>query len=101
MKAWHVARDWSIDGMELTDLPEPVPGPGQVAVRIKAASATMRRCSLGQISAIDRTFPPRGSESCVLSVTKSKLPEFCARLRSNRVRSVCQHTVFVLQARSQ
>ncbi|RXH17613.1 zinc-dependent alcohol dehydrogenase family protein [Bradyrhizobium guangzhouense] len=42
MKAWQVARDWSIEGMELTDLPEPVPGPGQVAVRIKAASLNYR-----------------------------------------------------------
>src|SRR3569832_718495 len=42
MKAWQVARDWSIDGMELADLPEAVPGPGQVAVRMKAASLNYR-----------------------------------------------------------
>ena len=34
MKVWQVARDWSIEGMELADLPEPAPGPGQVAVRM-------------------------------------------------------------------
>ena len=37
-----VARDWSIEGMELADLPEPAPGPGQVAVRMKAASLNYR-----------------------------------------------------------
>src|ERR1700754_2608922 len=42
MKAWQVARDWSIDGMELADLPEPAPGAGQVAVRMKAASLNYR-----------------------------------------------------------
>ena len=42
MKAWQVARDWSIEGMELTDLPEPTPGPGQLAVRMKAASLNFR-----------------------------------------------------------
>ena len=42
MKAWQVARDWSIEGIELTDLPEPVPGPGQVTVRMKAASLNYR-----------------------------------------------------------
>ena len=42
MKAWQVTRDWSIEGMELTNLPEPTPGPGQVAVRMKAASLNYR-----------------------------------------------------------
>ena len=42
MKAWQVTRDWSIEGMELVDLPELAPGPGQVAVRIKAASLNYR-----------------------------------------------------------
>lgn len=42
MKAWQVARDWSIDGMELAELPEPMPGPGQVAVKMKAASLNFR-----------------------------------------------------------
>ena len=42
MKAWQVARDWSIEGLEMVDLPEPALGPGQVAVRIKAASLNYR-----------------------------------------------------------
>ncbi len=42
MKAWQVARDWSIEGMELADLPEPSPGPGQVTVRMRAASLNYR-----------------------------------------------------------
>ena len=42
MKAWQVARDWSIEGMELTELPEPGPGPGQVTVRMRAASLNYR-----------------------------------------------------------
>ena len=33
MKVWQVARDWSIEGMELADLPEPDAwsGPGRGA----------------------------------------------------------------------
>lgn len=42
MKAWQVAREWSIDGMDIVDLPEPQPGPGQVAVRMRAASVNYR-----------------------------------------------------------
>ncbi len=42
MKVWQVAREWSIGGMDLVDLPEPVPGPGQVAVRMRAASLNYR-----------------------------------------------------------
>jgi NADPH:quinone reductase-like Zn-dependent oxidoreductase len=42
MKVWQVAHDWSIEGMELVDRPDPVPGPGQVTVRIHAASLNFR-----------------------------------------------------------
>jgi NADPH:quinone reductase-like Zn-dependent oxidoreductase len=42
VKVWQVVRDWSIEGMELADLPEPVPGPGQVSVRMRAASLNYR-----------------------------------------------------------
>jgi NADPH:quinone reductase-like Zn-dependent oxidoreductase len=42
MKVWQVARDWSIDGLELADMPEPTPGPGQVTVGMRAASLNYR-----------------------------------------------------------
>ena len=42
MKVWQVAREWSIEGMELVEQPEPVPGPGQVAVKMRAASLNYR-----------------------------------------------------------
>ena len=42
MKVWQIARDWSIEGMELAELPEPAPGPGQVTVRMVAASLNYR-----------------------------------------------------------
>lgn len=42
MKVWQVAREWSIDGMELAEQPEPVPGPGQVTVKLRAASLNYR-----------------------------------------------------------
>ncbi|TPQ37442.1 NAD(P)-dependent alcohol dehydrogenase [Bradyrhizobium guangdongense] len=42
MKVWQVAREWSIDGLELAEQPEPVPGPGQVTVKMHAASLNYR-----------------------------------------------------------
>ena len=42
MKVWQVAREWSIDGMELVDRPEPELGPGQIVVRMRAASLNYR-----------------------------------------------------------
>ena len=42
MKVWQVAREWSIEGMELAEQPEPVPAPGQVTVRMRAASLNYR-----------------------------------------------------------
>jgi NADPH:quinone reductase-like Zn-dependent oxidoreductase len=42
LKVWQVAREWSIDAMELVDRPEPEPGPGQVVVRMRAASLNYR-----------------------------------------------------------
>ena len=42
MKVWQVAREWSIDAMELVDQPEPEPSPGQVVVRMRAASLNYR-----------------------------------------------------------
>jgi NADPH:quinone reductase-like Zn-dependent oxidoreductase len=42
LKVWQVAREWSIDGMELVERPEPEPGPGQIVVRMRAASLNYR-----------------------------------------------------------
>lgn len=42
MKVWQVAHEWSIDAMELVDRPEPEPGPGQIVVRMRAASLNYR-----------------------------------------------------------
>lgn len=42
MKVWQVAHEWSIDAMELADRPEPAPGPGQIVVRMRAASLNYR-----------------------------------------------------------
>ena len=42
MKVWQVAREWSIDAMELVEQPEPSPGPGQIVVRMRAASLNFR-----------------------------------------------------------
>lgn len=42
MKVWQVAREWSIDGMAMAEQPEPVPGPGQVTVKMRAASLNYR-----------------------------------------------------------
>lgn len=42
MKFWQVAREWSIDGMELSERPLPEPRAGEVAVRMRAASLNYR-----------------------------------------------------------
>jgi NADPH:quinone reductase-like Zn-dependent oxidoreductase len=42
MKIWQVAHEWSIERMEMVERPDPVPGPGQVTVRIRAASLNFR-----------------------------------------------------------
>jgi NADPH:quinone reductase-like Zn-dependent oxidoreductase len=42
MKVWEVAREWAIDGMDLVERPTPAPGPGEVAVRIRAATLNYR-----------------------------------------------------------
>ena len=42
MKVWQVAREWSIDAMELVERPDPEPGAGQIAVRMRAASLNYR-----------------------------------------------------------
>jgi len=42
LKVWQLAREWSIDAMELVERPEPEPGPGQIVVRMRAASLNYR-----------------------------------------------------------
>lgn len=42
MRVWQIAREWSIDGMELVERPDPEPGAGQVTVRMRAASLNYR-----------------------------------------------------------
>lgn len=42
VKVWQVAREWSIDGLELAEQPVPEPGAGEIAVRMRAASLNYR-----------------------------------------------------------
>lgn len=42
MRAWEVQEDWQIDNLRLVDKPAAAPGPGQVAVRMHAASLNYR-----------------------------------------------------------
>jgi NADPH:quinone reductase-like Zn-dependent oxidoreductase len=42
LRVWQIAREWSIEGMELVERPDPEPGPGQVTVRMRAASLNYR-----------------------------------------------------------
>ena len=41
MRAWQI-EDWSIDRMAIVERPQPRPGPGQVLLRMKAASLNYR-----------------------------------------------------------
>lgn len=42
MKAWQLQDEWSIDKLRLVERPDPQPGPGQVLLRMKAASLNYR-----------------------------------------------------------
>ena len=42
MRALNVVAPWGLDAIKLVELPEPRPGPGQVLVRMKAASLNYR-----------------------------------------------------------
>jgi len=42
LRVWQIAGEWSIEGMELVERPDPVPGAGQVTVRMRAASLNYR-----------------------------------------------------------
>jgi len=42
MKAFQLQDDWSIDHLRLVERPDPTPGPGQVLIRLSAASLNYR-----------------------------------------------------------
>src|SRR5689334_4074670 len=42
MKVWEIQNAYGIENLQLTDKPEPKPGPGQVVVSMKAASLNYR-----------------------------------------------------------
>lgn len=42
MRAWAIEGEWNLDHLRLTTRPEPRPGPGQVLLRMKAASLNYR-----------------------------------------------------------
>lgn len=42
MKVWQIAREWSVEGMELVERSDPDAGAGQITVRMRAASLNYR-----------------------------------------------------------
>ena len=42
MTAWHITSHGSLDGLELAEYPDPVPGAGEVLVRVRAVSLNYR-----------------------------------------------------------
>ena len=44
MRAWEL-RAFGLDNLVLAERPEPAPGPGQVAIRVKATVAATRATS--------------------------------------------------------
>lgn len=42
MRGWELQGDWGIEHLRLVDKPEPVAGPGQIVVRMAAASLNYR-----------------------------------------------------------
>ena len=42
MRALQVAEPWGVENLKVVELPAPTPGPGQVLIRIKAASLNFR-----------------------------------------------------------
>ena len=42
MRAWQITREFGIDNLTLVNRPDPQPGPGQIVVRVRAASLNYR-----------------------------------------------------------
>ena len=42
MRALKVAAPWGLDAIEVVEAPDPVPGPGEVLVRMRAVSLNYR-----------------------------------------------------------
>ena len=42
MKVWEIRGDWSMDHLQPGERPKPAPGPGQVLLRMRAASLNFR-----------------------------------------------------------
>ncbi|SVD27057.1 uncharacterized protein METZ01_LOCUS379911, partial [marine metagenome] len=38
MKAYQIRDEWSLEHIELVEIPKPSPGPGEVLVEMKASS---------------------------------------------------------------
>ena len=42
MRTWEAQNEWGIDHLKLVDRPSPRPGPGEIVVRMRAASLNYR-----------------------------------------------------------
>ena len=42
MRTWQIVSDGGIDALEMTEMPSPRPGPGEVAIRVRASSINYR-----------------------------------------------------------
>ena len=64
MRAWEIVSNDGIDALSLAGRPEPQPGPGQIAVRMRASSINYRDLLTVEAPAA-RNFPfPRVPNSC-------------------------------------
>src|SRR5277367_3624242 len=54
MKAYQIAGQFGVEHLALAELPEPTPGPGEVAVRVRAVSLNYR-----DLSTVMGTYNPK------------------------------------------